>query len=180
MLRPYPGKQTAEVHDYHDVHTGVLAAIHYPALLGEPFPLLAYPMEAMLAEKLVTIVARGDTTTRGRHFGDVLLLARHHDIDAASLSDAITATAAFRRVELRPISETLVTEIAPIAPPTRHPCERRFSGVSPGRCRRLAAGAALSTSTPGRRTSPPEARSQSTQWLHRRCRSQLRRRRRRR
>ena len=26
VLRPYPGKQTAEVHDYHDVHTGVLAA----------------------------------------------------------------------------------------------------------------------------------------------------------
>jgi superfamily II DNA or RNA helicase len=26
ILRPYPGKQTAEVHDYHDVHTGVLAA----------------------------------------------------------------------------------------------------------------------------------------------------------
>jgi superfamily II DNA or RNA helicase len=26
ILRPYPGKQTAEVHDYHDVRTGVLAA----------------------------------------------------------------------------------------------------------------------------------------------------------
>ena len=26
VLRPYPGKETAEVHDYHDVGTGVLAA----------------------------------------------------------------------------------------------------------------------------------------------------------
>jgi superfamily II DNA or RNA helicase len=26
ILRPYPGKETAEVHDYHDVRTGVLAA----------------------------------------------------------------------------------------------------------------------------------------------------------
>jgi superfamily II DNA or RNA helicase len=26
ILRPYPGKQTAEVHDYHDVRTGVLAS----------------------------------------------------------------------------------------------------------------------------------------------------------
>jgi superfamily II DNA or RNA helicase len=26
VLRPYPGKETAEVHDYHDVRTGVLAA----------------------------------------------------------------------------------------------------------------------------------------------------------
>jgi len=26
ILRPYPGKSTAEVHDYHDVREGVLAA----------------------------------------------------------------------------------------------------------------------------------------------------------
>jgi hypothetical protein len=26
ILRPYPGKETAEVHDYHDAGTGVLAA----------------------------------------------------------------------------------------------------------------------------------------------------------
>jgi superfamily II DNA or RNA helicase len=26
ILRPHPGKTTAEVHDYHDLHTGVLAA----------------------------------------------------------------------------------------------------------------------------------------------------------
>lgn len=25
-MRPYPGKETAEVHDYHDAGTGVLAA----------------------------------------------------------------------------------------------------------------------------------------------------------
>ena len=26
ILRPYPGKRTAEVHDYHDENTGVLAS----------------------------------------------------------------------------------------------------------------------------------------------------------
>jgi len=26
VLRPYPGKLTAEVHDYHDAHVGVLAS----------------------------------------------------------------------------------------------------------------------------------------------------------
>lgn len=26
ILRPYPGKATAEIHDYHDLRTGVLAA----------------------------------------------------------------------------------------------------------------------------------------------------------
>jgi predicted nucleotidyltransferase component of viral defense system len=83
--------------------------VTYPALLGQPFPLLAYPIEAVLAEKLVTIVARGDTTTRDRDFADILLLADRHDIDAASLAEAITATATFRNIALRPISETLVT-----------------------------------------------------------------------
>jgi hypothetical protein len=83
--------------------------VSYPALLGEPFPVLAYPMETVLAEKLVTMVARGDTTTRDRDFADVLLLARHHDIDAANLSRAITATAAFRQVEMRPVSDALRT-----------------------------------------------------------------------
>jgi hypothetical protein len=58
--------------------------VSYPALLGEPFPVLAYPIESVLAEKLVTMVARGDTTTRDRDFADVLLLAGHHDIDAAT------------------------------------------------------------------------------------------------
>jgi predicted nucleotidyltransferase component of viral defense system len=92
-----------------DPVTPAPTVVTYPALLGEPFPLLAYPIEAVLAEKLVTIVARGDTTTRDRDFADVLLLAGHHDVAAASLSAAIAATAAFRRVELRPVSEALVT-----------------------------------------------------------------------
>jgi predicted nucleotidyltransferase component of viral defense system len=83
--------------------------VSYPALLGEPFPVLAYPIEAVLAEKLVTMVARGQKNTRDRDFADVLLLAGHYDIDAGRLSDAITATAAHRGVDLRPISETLTT-----------------------------------------------------------------------
>jgi predicted nucleotidyltransferase component of viral defense system len=92
-----------------DPVTPAPTVVTYPALLGEPFPLLAYPIEAVLAEKLVTIVARGDTTTRDRDFADILLLAGRHDIDAASLSEAITATATFRKIALRPIRETLVT-----------------------------------------------------------------------
>lgn len=83
--------------------------VSYPALLGRSFPLLAYPIEAVLAEKLVTMVARGDTTTRDRDFADVLLLAGRHDIDAVRLSSAVSATAGFRQVALRAISETLAT-----------------------------------------------------------------------
>ena len=47
-----------------DPVTPAPTVVSYPALLGEPFPLLAYPIEAVLAEKLVTMVARGDTNTR--------------------------------------------------------------------------------------------------------------------
>lgn len=90
-----------------DPVTPAPTVVSYPALRGEPFRVLAYPIETVLAEKLVTIMARGDTTTRDRDFADVLLLAGHHDIDAASMSAAIAATAAFRQVELRPLSDTL-------------------------------------------------------------------------
>ncbi|TQM08948.1 DEAD/DEAH box helicase [Pseudonocardia kunmingensis] len=41
VLRPYPGKSTAEVHDYHDVGTGVLAsslAKRAPGYIGLGFP----------------------------------------------------------------------------------------------------------------------------------------------
>jgi hypothetical protein len=92
-----------------DPVTPAPTVVSYPALLGEAFPLVAYPLEAVLAEKLVTILARGDTTTRDRDFADVVLIAGHNDIDAASLSNAIAATAGFRKVELRAISATLVT-----------------------------------------------------------------------
>ena len=79
--------------------------IAYPALLGEPFELVGYPIETVLAEKLVTMVALGEVNTRERDFADVLLLAGTHAVDAARLSEAITATAAHRETTLRPVRE---------------------------------------------------------------------------
>ena len=41
VLRAYPGKQTAEVHDYHDIETSVLAAAltkRAPGYLSLGFP----------------------------------------------------------------------------------------------------------------------------------------------
>jgi hypothetical protein len=70
------------------------------------------------------MVPRGDPTTRDRDFADVLLLAPR-GLDAANLSDAI---AAFRQVELCPISDALVTLgrdghwRAPAGPCMREPC----------------------------------------------------------
>jgi len=79
--------------------------IAYPALLGEPFELVGYPIETVLAEKLVTMVALGEVNTRERDFADVLLLTDTHAIDGSRLSQAITATAAHRGTTLRPVGE---------------------------------------------------------------------------
>lgn len=81
--------------------------ITYPALLGEPFEVVGYPIETVLAEKLVTMVALGDTTTRERDFADVLLVTDSHAVDAARLSQAITATATHRHTPLRPVREAV-------------------------------------------------------------------------
>jgi hypothetical protein len=51
-----------------DPYTGVRITV--PALRGEPFEILGYPIETVLAEKVVTMVDRGDATTRERDFAD--------------------------------------------------------------------------------------------------------------
>jgi len=63
----------------------------------------------VLAEKIVTMIDRGDATTRERDFADVVLLTRRPEIDAKRLSEAIAATASHRRSELRALQDVLVT-----------------------------------------------------------------------
>lgn len=83
--------------------------VAYPTLLGEPFVLMGYPIETVLAEKIVTMIDRGDATTRERDFADVVILTRRHAIDARGLRAAIEATAEHRGSTLRPVEEILVT-----------------------------------------------------------------------
>ncbi|MGO9873443.1 MAG: nucleotidyl transferase AbiEii/AbiGii toxin family protein [Acidimicrobiia bacterium] len=83
--------------------------VEYPALLAEPFTVVGYPIETVLAEKIVTMIERGDATTRERDFADVVLLTSRHAIDGVTLSAAIRATAAHRQTEMRPLREVLVT-----------------------------------------------------------------------
>ena len=83
--------------------------VEYPALLAEPFTIVGYPIATVLAEKIVTMIERGDATTGERDFADVVLLTRRHAIDAATFSAAIRATANHRQAEMRPLREVLVT-----------------------------------------------------------------------
>ena len=83
--------------------------IDYPSLLGDSFSLRGYPLPTVLAEKIVTMVERGDTTTRERDFADVYLLTARHAIEGDALVDASDATAAHRQADLRPLRTVLVT-----------------------------------------------------------------------
>lgn len=83
--------------------------VPYPSLLGLPFPVAGYPIETVLAEKIVTMIDRGDATTRERDFADVALLARRHEINGTRLTAAVGTTASHRQTQLRPLREVLIT-----------------------------------------------------------------------
>lgn len=81
--------------------------VTYPSLLGKPYSLNGYPLETVLAEKLVTMLDRGELTTRERDFADVLLLIGRHGVASGSLGVAIDATASCRGSERRSLRTAL-------------------------------------------------------------------------
>jgi predicted nucleotidyltransferase component of viral defense system len=84
--------------------------IEYPALLaGEPIELLGYPVEAVIAEKVETMISRGDANTRERDYADVLALSRIHPVEARKLRQTLQETADHRGTALVPLSEALDT-----------------------------------------------------------------------
>ncbi len=121
-LDPYPGvrivvpaliqraRQSLRVDvNIGDPVTPAAVEVLYPTLLGDPFTLLGSPIETVLAEKIVTMIDRGDATTRERDFADVVILIRRHEIDARRLRAAIDATAEHRESILRPLRVMLIT-----------------------------------------------------------------------
>lgn len=80
----------------------------YPALLDFPAPeLLAYPREAVVAEKLEAMVVLGDRNSRIKDFFDLHHLASRFAFDRAILSEAVRQTFERRR--------TPVPQTAPLA-----------------------------------------------------------------
>ena len=67
-----------------DPVTPAPVALKYPALLREPFTIVGYPFETVLAEKIVTMIDRGALTTRERDFADVYLLTARLTVDAGT------------------------------------------------------------------------------------------------
>ncbi len=73
----------------------------YPALLDFPVPeVLAYPREAVVAEKLEALVVLGDRNSRIKDFFDLNHLASRFEFDRATLAEAVRRTFARRRTPI--------------------------------------------------------------------------------
>ncbi|MGL4173247.1 MAG: nucleotidyl transferase AbiEii/AbiGii toxin family protein [Actinomycetota bacterium] len=80
-----------------------------PALRPDvaPIQILGYPIETVLAEKLVTAIDLGRANTRVRDFADLYTLTGIQSVRCDSVRAAVEATAAFRGVTLAPMSEAV-------------------------------------------------------------------------
>jgi hypothetical protein len=73
----------------------------YPTLLDFPSPrVLAYPREAVVAEKLEAMVVLGDRNSRIKDFFDLHHLASHFDFDRVTLAEAVRRTFERRRTPI--------------------------------------------------------------------------------
>lgn len=75
-------------------------------LVGEPIKLTGYAPESTVAEKGVTILERGITSTRWRDYVDIVTLAQA-GLNEEDLLAAILAVADYRNVQLQPITPLL-------------------------------------------------------------------------
>ncbi|WP_239340679.1 nucleotidyl transferase AbiEii/AbiGii toxin family protein [Frankia sp. CiP3] len=81
----------------------------FPQMLGgPPFPLLGYPVETVLAEKLTTALELGDLNTRDRDWADVWHLTGAHNLDGNTMVRALRRTCAHRAVPVRALSEAVL------------------------------------------------------------------------
>jgi hypothetical protein len=72
---------------------GEVEEIRYPEILGGTgIVLCAYPIERTLAEKIATMMERGELNTRDRDFADVWVLSRIHTIGAVDLRATLPKT----------------------------------------------------------------------------------------
>jgi hypothetical protein len=73
-----------------------------------------YSLEMVLAEKIVTAIARGSANKRWRDFVDIHKLVRRHDIDGKMLRESVQRVAEHRDVALAPL-HVMLAGYAPLA-----------------------------------------------------------------
>jgi hypothetical protein len=81
--------------------------VKVPRVLGDDIEMLGYAPETVLAEKGVTILERGTTSTRWRDYVDIVRLAEIYDIDNDLLLASAQAVADYRGVDLKPVGSML-------------------------------------------------------------------------
>jgi predicted nucleotidyltransferase component of viral defense system len=81
--------------------------ISLPRLIDGAISVRGYPLEMVLAEKIVTALERGTANTRWRDFVDIYLLTRRHGVDAQTLHSSMQQVAQFRSVVLTPLRAAL-------------------------------------------------------------------------
>jgi hypothetical protein len=81
-------------------------AVTVERILGDPITLLGYAPETSIAEKGVTILERGITSTRWRDYVDIVQLA-HKGIDPDALLHSARAIARHRGITLEPVAPHL-------------------------------------------------------------------------
>lgn len=78
--------------------------VDLPAILGGHVTVLGHPLPTVIAEKTVTVLQRGTTSTRWRDYVDVRGLSRTYPFLAGDLRSAAQAVADHRQVELGPLA----------------------------------------------------------------------------
>lgn len=81
--------------------------IEVPRLLQGVLAVRGYPLEMVLAEKIVTAIARGTANTRWRDFLDVYTLVQHHGMASEILRQSLLRVAQYRDVALSSLSAVL-------------------------------------------------------------------------
>lgn len=74
--------------------------VRLPRLLAGELIVRGYPLEMVLAEKIVTAIARGTANTRWRDFVDIYTLVQKHDVKGKTLRKSLLRVAEFRDVAL--------------------------------------------------------------------------------
>ena len=99
----------------------------YPVLLDFPAPdVLAYPREAVVAEKLEAVVVLGDRNSRIKDFFDLHYLATRFAFDRTTLAEAVRQTFARRRTPI-PVEAPIGLTRAYWENPSRPPQLRAFA-----------------------------------------------------
>ena len=81
--------------------------VTYPRLLEGSLVVRGYPLEMVLAEKIVTAIARGTANTRWRDFVDIYALVRRHGTAADTLQTSLIRVAEYRQTALASLQSVL-------------------------------------------------------------------------